>query len=123
LSRIRSGLAAITSLTYRLCRSLSFVAPPITVTPLNTTQPDALEALMAQVAGRYQARSAIAQGQDKSDSLGLQVNAGPDGEPAERQRLPELRRDRPEQLTVLGNPVNARSCHDQPSVRDEQPET
>jgi hypothetical protein len=64
-----------------------------------------------QVAGRDQPRSAIAQGQEQRHGLGLQVDASPDGQPAERQRVLELRRDRPKQVTVLSNPVNARRCH------------
>ncbi len=64
-----------------------------------------------QVAGRDQPRTAVAQGQQQRHRLGLEVDAGPDGQPPERLRVLELRRDRPEQLAVLGHPVNARRHH------------
>ena len=64
-----------------------------------------------EVPGRDKPRSSVAQRQQERHGLGLEMNAGADGQAVERARLPELRRDRPQQLAVLPNPIDPCGNH------------
>ena len=64
-----------------------------------------------EVPGRDQPGPAVAQGQDQRHRLGLQMDAGADGQPLEWPRPGKLRRDAPQQLTMFADPVDARRNH------------
>src|SRR6266566_2234766 len=64
-----------------------------------------------EVAGRDQPGPSVAQREQQGYRLGLQVDAGADGQAVERAGPPALVRDAPQQPAVLADPVDARGNH------------